>query len=74
MNKSDLGTVDLSKIETSILPIVISKKENRNVDKLIDAIKLKLKNNFKTSEDNVLITRSRHRYNLKECVKHLNIF
>ena len=24
--------------------------------------------------DNVLITRSRHRYNLKECVKHLNSF
>ena len=73
MNKSDLGTVDLSKIETSILPIVISIKENRNVDKLIDAIKLKLKKQFLKS-DNVLITRSRHRYNLKECVKHLNSF
>ena len=73
LNKSDLGVVDLSKIETSILPIAISIKENRNVDKLIDEIKLKLKKQF-LKNDNVLITRSRHRYNLKECVKHLDSF
>ena len=45
----------------------------KNVDKLIEVIKLKLKNQFIKTE-NVLITRSRHREHLKQCYKHLNRF
>ena len=73
INKSDLGKENLKKLDKSINPIFISVKEDNNIDKLIDEIKLKLKNQFLKTE-NVLITRSRHRQHLKECYKHLNSF
>jgi len=73
INKSDLGTANLKNIYNKINPIIISIKENNNVDKLIEAIKSKLKNQF-LKNDNVLITRSRHRQHLKECLKNLNNF
>ncbi len=73
INKSDLG---LKGIPNSILgkePIKISIKEKKNIDKLIDEIKAKLKNQF-LKNDNVLITRTRHRYHLSKCHKHLCSF
>ena len=73
INKSDLGTENLTEINKRFNPIIISIKENNNVDKLIEAIKLKLKNQFLKTE-NILITRSRHRQHLEECLKHLNSF
>ena len=73
INKSDLGPIRLKKMDKRINPIAISIKEDKNVDKLITAIKLKLKNQFLKSE-NVLITRSRHRQHLEECNKHLENF
>ncbi len=73
INKSDLGTKHISRFESNLAPIVISLKENKNIDKLIDEIKSKLKKQF-MKNDNVLITRSRHRYHLKECRKHLGNF
>ena len=73
INKSDLGVDNLPILKTNIIPILISIKENKNVDKLIDQIKIKLNNQF-LKNDNVLITRSRHRYHLKECNKHLSRF
>ena len=73
INKSDLGKENLKKLDKNINPIFISVKEDNNIDKLIDEIKLKLKNQFLKTE-NVLITRSRHRQHLKECYKHLNSF
>ena len=73
INKSDLGKENLKKLDKNINPIFISVKEDINIDKLIDEIKLKLKNQFLKTE-NVLITRSRHRQHLKECYKHLNSF
>ena len=73
INKSDLGTENLKKIGKKINPIIISIKENNNVDKLIEAIKSKLKYRFLKTE-NILITRSRHRQHLKESLKHLNSF
>ena len=73
INKSDLGVEKLSKLETNLDPIIISIKEDKNIDELIDKIKLQLKNKF-LKNDNVLITRSRHRHHLKECYKHLNSF
>ena len=73
INKSDLGTVNIKNINKKIDPIIMSIKESNNVDKLIEAIKSKLKKQF-LKTDNVLITRSRHRQHLKECLKHLNSF
>ena len=73
LNKSDLGTVDTRKIDKKINPIVMSIKYDQNVNKLIDAIKLKIKNQF-LKTDNILITRTRHREHLKECHKHLGAF
>ena len=73
INKSDLGVNSLAGLKTSVAPIMISIKENKNVHILIEQIKNKLKKQFLRNE-NVLITRSRHRHHLKECHKHLNSF
>ncbi len=73
INKSDLGIQNLTKLETNLDPISISIKDNKNIDTLINKIKLKLKTKF-LKNDNVLITRSRHRHHLKECHKHLTSF
>ena len=43
------------------------------LDQLISEIKVKLKNQFIKSGD-ILITRERHRYNLEQCVSHLENF
>ncbi len=51
----------------------MSIKNDQNVDKLIEAIKFKIKNQF-LKTDNILITRTRHREHLNECYKHLGIF
>ena len=53
--------------------ILISIKKDLNLNKLISKIKGKLKNQFISSE-NILITRERHRQNLKNCVQHLEKF
>jgi tRNA modification GTPase len=73
VNKSDLGIENLQKLDFKINPIIISIKENYNVDKVIEAIKYKIKKQFLKSSD-ILITRSRHRLHLKECCKHLEVF
>jgi len=73
INKSDLGKESLKNFDNKIDPIIISIKNDNNVDKLIEAITLKLKNQFLKTE-NILITRSRHRQHLKECYKNLNSF
>tara|TARA_B100000029_G_scaffold314048_1_gene306498 strand:- start:489 stop:1820 length:1332 start_codon:yes stop_codon:yes gene_type:complete len=73
VNKSDLGIKKINKINSKINPIIMSIKEDLNVDKLIKAVKFKLKKKFIKTE-NILITRSRHREHLKECYKHMNSF
>ena len=74
LNKSDLigGT---TKLDSSNLKkhILISLKEELNLDNLINEIKKRLKDKFLIN-DNVLISRERHRLNLEKCVHHLNIF
>ncbi len=69
INKSDLGPNKIN-IMKDIDAVSISIKADRNVDKLIEKIKLKLKKQFSKNE-NVLITRSRHRQHLNECYNHL---
>ena len=73
VNKSDLRLGNIKKKLKKYHPIIISIKNEKNLDKLIIKIKKKLKNKFITSED-ILITRERHRENLKQCVIHLNNF
>ena len=73
INKSDLGTKSVKNLRFKISPIIISIKEDKNVDKLIHAVKLKLKKKF-LKTDNILITRSRHRLHLNKCYKHLEVF
>ena len=70
VNKSDL-------IGNSLIPelknydhILISVKENLNLDELILKIKNKLKNKFITSDD-ILITRARHRNHLEQSLECL---
>jgi tRNA modification GTPase len=73
INKSDLleGNVDpeIKKLDH----VLISIKENLNIDELILKIKNNLKNKFITSDD-ILITRERHRQHLEQCLDHLKNF
>ena len=74
LNKSDLidGSIKVNNpnIKKSIL---ISLKDQLNLDVLINEIKKRLKDKFLIN-DNVLIFRERHRLNLEKCIHHLNFF
>ena len=52
---------------------MISLKDNLNIHELISKIKSSLKNKFITEED-ILITRERHRQHLVQCADHLKNF
>jgi tRNA modification GTPase len=73
LNKSDLIFKDLEEELKTFDHVLISIKENKNLDKLILKIKNNLKNKFISSED-ILITRERHRQHLMHCLEHLNDF
>ena len=72
INKSDLGLNKNQELE-QYSPILISIKDDVNIDKLIDQIKKNLKNKFVSTEDTI-ITRERHRQHLEQCVAHLDEF
>ena len=73
INKSDLLKKKLNIKFRNYEHVLISIKKELNLDKLIVKIKSKLKNKFTTNED-ILITRERHRQNLINCVQHLEKF
>jgi len=73
INKSDLLKKDLDLEIKNISHVLISIKDNKNIDELISKIKNILKNKFITSGD-ILITRERHRQHLQQCLDHLNNF
>jgi tRNA modification GTPase len=73
VNKSDLIKVKLNNKLKKYDHVLISIKKELNLDKLIKKIKTKLKNKFSTNED-ILITRERHRQNLINCVLYLEKF
>ena len=73
LNKSDLLEKDIDPEINRINHVLISIKNNLNIDKLIQKIKNALKNKFITSDD-ILITRERHRQHLEQCVSHLRRF
>lgn len=73
VNKLDLIKNKLDKDVSKFDHVLISLKENLNIDKLISKIKNNLKKRF-ISEEDILITRERHRQNLVQCTEHLKIF
>ena len=73
VNKSDLIKGKLNSKFKKYENVLISIKKDSNLNKLITKIKSKLKNKFTTAED-ILITRERHRQNLKNCAQHLEKF
>ena len=73
INKSDLLKKNLDPEITKLNPVIISLKKNLNIDKLITKIKNNLKNKF-ISEEDILITRERHRQHLVQCADNLKIF
>jgi tRNA modification GTPase len=73
INKSDLLNEDIDLEIKKLNHVLISIKENLNIDELILKIKNNLKNKFITSDD-ILITRERHRQHLEQCLEHLKNF
>ncbi len=73
INKSDLLKDKLDPEVSKFNHVLISLKDNLNIDKLILKIKNNLENNF-ISEEDILITRERHRQHLLQCAEHLNNF
>ncbi len=73
INKSDLLEKDIGTEIKKTNHVLISLKENKNIEELISKIKNNLKNKFLTSDD-ILITRERHRQHLQQCLDHLNNF
>ena len=73
INKSDLLKEKLDSEISKFNHVLISLKDNLNIDKLISKIKNHLENKF-ISEEDILITRERHRQHLLQCVDHLNNF
>ncbi|MDB3888829.1 tRNA uridine-5-carboxymethylaminomethyl(34) synthesis GTPase MnmE [Candidatus Pelagibacter sp.] len=73
VNKSDLLRGDISPKIKKLNHVLISIKENLNIDALILKIKNNLKNKFITSDD-ILITRERHRQHLEQSLIYLKNF
>ena len=70
LNKSDIESSTIYNFKDSIL---VSVKENKNIDQLVRKIKDKLSLKFILS-NNTLVTRERHRVKLNECLKEINNF
>jgi tRNA modification GTPase len=73
INKSDLTHKKLNPEIKNFNHVLISVKHNLNLDELIFKIKTKLKNQFITNDD-ILITRARHREHLERCLEYLTNF
>ena len=71
LNKSDVSVKQNHKFDVDT--VFASVKNNYNVDKLINLIKVKLSEKF-TSNNSALITRERHRIKLNECLKEIDKF
>ncbi len=73
INKSDLINGELDPEVNKLDHVLISLKKNINLDKLILMIKKKLKTKFIINND-ILITRERHRQHLVHCLDNLKNF
>ena len=72
-NKSDLNKKILKNEFTKNDQILISAKDNQNIDKLVKTIKDKLSKKF-TNANNILVTRERHRAKLNDALKEIEKF
>jgi tRNA modification GTPase len=73
VNKSDLINEKLNVEIKKMDHVLISIKNNFNIEELILKIKNKIKNKFIISDD-ILITRARHRQHLEQCLDNLKNF
>ena len=73
INKSDLAPEAEFENYKNLNPIIISVKEEKNLDKLILEIRNRLKNKFLSTADTI-ITRERHRQHLIQCLSYLDSF
>jgi len=73
INKSDLLKKKLDLKLSKFNHVLISLKDNLNIDKLILEIKNNLKDKFISDKD-ILITRERHRQHLVQCADYLKNF
>ena len=73
INKSDLLNEDLNLEIKDLDHVLISVKNNLNLEDLIFKLKNKLKNKFISSKD-ILITRERHRQHLEQSLNYLKNF
>ena len=71
LNKSDIKSNQIHKFDAET--ILVSVKENKNIDQLTKKIKEKLNKKFVPS-NSILITRERHRVKLNECLKEIDKF
>ena len=71
LNKSDVS--DKQNHKFNVDTVLASVKNNKNIDKLIDLIKVKLSKKF-TSNNSILITRERHRVKLNDCLNEIDKF
>lgn len=72
LNKCDINPKQNHNFE-NVDHVLVSVKDNSNIDLLIDKIKKKLSSKFINNE-NILISRERHRIKLKACLKELDNF
>ena len=70
INKCDLEEVRLTEQMKKLDHIIISVKNNTNIENLILKIKSKFEGKFIKTEE-ILITRERHRQNLEQCLQNL---
>ena len=71
LNKSDIK--DYQNYHFNAETILVSVKDNKNIDIFIKKLKEKLSKKF-ISNNSALITRERHRVKLKECLKEIEKF
>ena len=71
LNKSDIKDNQDHKFDADT--ILVSVKNNKNIDVLIKKLKEKLSKKF-TSNNSALITRERHRVKLNDCLKEIDKF
>ena len=70
LNKSDIDNSKKHKFKEAVM---VSVKENKNIDELVKKIKKILISKF-TSSKNILITRERHRTKLNYCLNEIDNF
>ncbi len=71
LNKSDIANKKNHNFEADT--ILASVKNNQNIEKLINLIKVKLSKKY-SSNNSVLITRERHRIKLNQCLEEIDKF